>query len=74
MNIARLENMTDEEYLVNGNKNQIQPSIKQAEAELGQAQLNWKLGFAEVGAEFGNKSSSFCGYDVYSSGRLTLIY
>ena len=56
MNIARLEKMTDEEYLVNGNKNQIQPSIKQAEAELGQAQLNWKLCLAEadVGAEVGN--------------------
>ena len=31
---------------------------KQAEAELGQAQLNWKLGFAEAGAELDNKSSS----------------
>ena len=33
---------------------------KQAEAELGQAQHNWKLGFAEAEftAEFGNKSSS----------------
>ena len=31
---------------------------KQAEAELGQAQLNWKLSFAEVGAELDNKSSS----------------
>ena len=58
VNIARLEKMTDEEYLVNGNKNQIQPSIKQAEAELGQAQLNWKLGFAEAVAELDNKSSS----------------
>ena len=30
--------------------------LKQAEAELGQAQLNWKLDFAEahVGAELGN--------------------
>ena len=33
---------------------------KQAGAELGQAQHNWKLGLAEaeVGAELGNKSSS----------------
>ena len=30
---------------------------KQAEAELGQAQHNWKLGFAEAGVEHGNKSS-----------------
>ena len=32
--------------------------MKQAEAELGQAQHNWKLGFAEaeVGAELGNKN------------------
>jgi len=36
--------------------------LKQAEAELGQAQYNWTLGFgeAEVGAEFGNKSYLYC--------------
>ena len=35
--------------------------IKQAEAELGQAQHNWKLDFAEakVGAEFDNKIPHF---------------
>ena len=45
-------------------------------AELGQAQLNWKLGFAEaeVGADFGNKSSSFCWYEVSSSSWSTWIY
>ena len=36
--------------------------MEQAEAELGQAQHNWKLGFAEaeVGAEFSNECSSYC--------------
>ena len=31
---------------------------KQAEAELGQAQLNWTFGFAEAEAELDNNSSS----------------
>ena len=30
---------------------------KQAEAELRQAQRNWKVGFAEGGAQVGNKIS-----------------
>ena len=35
---------------------------EQAEAELDQAQHNWKLGFAEaeVGDELGNNISSYC--------------
>jgi len=50
--------------------------LKQAEAELGQAQYNWTLGFgeAEVGAEFGNKSYLYCWNEAYSSSQLTLIY
>ena len=32
---------------------------KQAEAELGQAQLNWGLGLVEAGAELGNESSVY---------------
>ena len=45
--------------------------LRQAEAELGQAQHSWKLGFAEVDAELDNNG---CRYEVYSTNRLTLLY
>ena len=56
------------------NKTKIKGNAEQA--ELGQAQHNWKFGFAEakVEAELGNKSSSYCSYKVYLSSWLTLLY